>query len=350
MISSKLPVGRNSRTKTASVSVLAARVMVNGFERMGADSASLIQASGISQNTLCDPDGRVSPAQIAKLWKKALELTEDSCLGLELALNISPNDYGIIGYIISSSATIRDALNRLDRYHSLLSDAVRYSTRETEAGFVLNHEIRGGGAVAGPMASYVLAVPIILMKNAIGKRPSIKEVCLTCERPDNTQKYDEVFGAPLRFGCNKNTVEVLAILDAPIPTADPALITVLEAHANALLDGLASNDSMANSVRSLVIEGFPNPPPEAEELGKRLASSPRTIRRRLREEGTSLSKIVTEARHGLALRYLAQDDLGASEIAYLLGFSDPTAFHRAFRRWQGCTPLEHRRVLLGLGP
>ena len=349
MSASKLPgretLGRNS----VSVSALAARVMVNGFERMGAESASLIEASGISANTLRDPDGRVSPGQIAKLWAKALELTQDPCLGLELALNISPSDYGVIGYIVSSSETIRDSLVRLARYHSLLSDAVRYTTRETETGFVLSHVIRGGGAVMGPMASYVLAVPIILMQNAIGRRPVITEVCLNCEKPDDTQKYEEVFGAPLRFGSNKNTVEILATLDAPIPTADRALITVLEGHANALLDSLAVNDSMANSVRSLVIEGFPNPPPEAGELGKRLASSPRTIRRRLREEGTSLSAIVTEARHELALRYLAQDDLGASEIAYLLGFSDPTAFHRAFRRWQGCTPLEHRRALLGLG-
>ena len=138
-------------------------------------------------------------------------------------------------------------------------------------------------------------------------------------------------------------LEIAADLDAAIPTADFALMFALETHAESLLEESAGNLSLAESVRKLILDAFPEPPPEVEKLGRKLALSPRTLRRRLREEGTSVSSIVARARHQLALNYLVRDELAASEIAYMLGFSDPTAFHRAFRRWQGCSPLEHRR-------
>jgi AraC-like DNA-binding protein len=145
-------------------------------------------------------------------------------------------------------------------------------------------------------------------------------------------------------------LEIEADLDAAIPTADFALMSALETHAESLLEESSGRCSLSESVRKLILDAFPQPPPPAEKLGRELALCPRTLRRRLREEGTSLSSILTGARHQLALKYLVRNDLGASEIAYMLGFSDPTAFHRAFRRWQGCSPLEHRRQQASAAP
>jgi AraC-like DNA-binding protein len=326
-----------------SVSVLAVRPMILGFERLGLDRGVALDAAGLTDDQLGNPDSRVSPRQILLLWMKALEATGDPSLGLNLAKTVNPSDYGIVGYILFSSATVRDALQRLNRYHGLLADSVRYAVEETRSGFILRHEILGGGAVPGAMAAYVLAVPILLLEKTLGRRPRIRQVRLACERPFETDEYEDVFDAPLSFGESENMLEIAADLDSAIPTADFALMSALETHAESLLEESNVNLSLAESVRKLILDAFPEPPPEVEKLGRKLALSPRTLRRRLREEGTSVSSIVARARHQLALKYLVRDELGASEIAYMLGFSDPTAFHRAFRRWQGCSPLEHRR-------
>jgi AraC-like DNA-binding protein len=326
-----------------SVSILSVRPMILGFERLGLDRRVAMDAVGLSDDQLSNPDVRITPKQILMLWLRALEATRDPDLGLNLARSIMPSDYGILGYLVSSSATIRDALQRVDRYHGLLADSVRYSVEETPSGFILRHEISGGGVVPGAMAAYVLAVPIFLLKKTFGRLPRIRQVRFACEQPAETRKYEEIFDAPLKFGASENMLEIDANLDAAIPTADLALMSALEAHADSLLHEPSPHRSLADSVRKLVLKAFPQPPPEAEKIGQQLALSARTLRRRLREEGTSLSNIVASARHELALQYLGRDDLDASEIAYLLGFSNPTAFHRAFRRWQGCSPLQHRR-------
>jgi len=326
-----------------SVSILAVRPMILGFTRLGLERRAALDAVGLSEDQLTNPDTRVAPRQILLLWLRAFEATRDPNLGLSLAKSITPSDYGIIGYIVSSSATVRDALQRVDRYHGLLADSVRYAMEETPSGFILRHEISGGGVVPGAMAAYVLAVPILLMKKTFGRQPRIRQVRLACERPAETREYEEVFGAPLKFGERVNLLEIEANLDAAIPTADLALMSALEAHADSLLGDSIPSRSLTDSVHKLVLDSFPQPPPEAEKIGQQLALSARTLRRRLREEGTSVSAIISRTRHELALKYLDRDDLGASEIAYLLGFSDPTAFHRAFRRWQGCSPLQHRR-------
>ena len=329
--------------RVKSVSVLAVRPMIKGFEKLGVERAVALQAAGLSEEKLGDPDARVSPRKVWLLWLKAAEVSGDPYLGLHLAETVKFSDYGVIGYIVLSSATIRDALTRVGRYHGLLADAVHYAAEEIEGGFILRHEIVGGGGVPGAMAAYVLAVPLLLMKHAFGRSPKLLEVRMTCERPAETKEYERIFDAPLHFDADQNALMISTILDAPMPTADPALMSVLEGYAESLLDKLSLTGSFSSSVHKLVRRELPDGPPDVESLSKQLALSPRTLRRRLRDEGTSVSEIVADTRHQLALQYLTYDDIGASEIAYLLGFADPTAFHRAFRRWQGCTPLEHRR-------
>lgn len=333
--------------RVKSVSVLAVRPMINGFERLGVPRPVSLQVAGLSEKKLTDPDARVSPKQVWLLWLKALEVTGDPCLGLHLAETVEPSDYGVIGYIVLSSATVRDALIRVDRYHGLLADAVHYTVEEIDDAFVLRHEIAGGGGVPGAMAAYVLAVPHLLMQHAFDHRPRLREVRITCERPTDASEYERIFDAPVRFSADENSMTIPAILDASMPTSDPALISVLEGYAESLLDSLPPSESLSASVYALVRRTLRDGTPDVEALSRRLALSTRTLRRRLREEGTSVSEIVTDTRHQLALKYLGSGDIAASEIAYLLGFSDPTAFHRAFKRWQGCTPLEHRRRARG---
>jgi len=341
-ISSLTVTSPRKRVPIHTVSVLSLRPMLSGFERLGLERSRGLEVAGLDEETLANPDARVGAANVWHLWSEAQQVTGDPRLGLHLAQELSPDDFGLIGYILASSATVREALKRLRRFHRLLADSVQYSFPETERGFILRHELAGGAPVFDAMSAYVLAVPVKMFQQSFGQGPEIEEVRLSCQRPSDVGPYERFFNAPLMFEAGENAITISILLDATVPTADPALNRVLEGYAKSLIANAPSRDSAACALQEQVVRLLPEGVPSASRAGEELGMSERTLRRRLREEGTSFSEIVTRVRRQLALKHLDSADLTVSEIAYLLGFSDPTAFHRAFRSWEACTPLEYR--------
>ena len=283
--SQRLDVKPREVSRVKSVSVLALRPMINGFEKLGVRRAIALRAADLSPEKLSDPDARVSPTQIWLLWQKALEVTRDPCLGLHLAETVLPSDYGILGYIVVSSPTIRDALIRLNRYHDLLADAVRYSFKERRDGFVLRHGFPDGQGVPGAMAAYVLAVPLLVIRQSFGRAAKVQEVRLTCEQPSETREYERFFDAPLSFDAGENAVRISISLDSRVPTADAALSSLLEGYAESLVDNLRNEGSLSSDVQMLVVGELHDGAPSAEKIGKKLGMSPRSLRRKLHEEG-----------------------------------------------------------------
>ena len=117
---------------------------------------------------------------------------------------------------------------------------------------------------------------------------------------------------------------------------------VLTRHADHLLSKLPKADKIVENAREKLVVCMRNGNPSIEALTEKLHITPRTLQRRFKEEGTSFKTLLNEMRKGLAARYLEEEKLGVSEIAYLLGYSEPSAFHRAFKRWFNVTPAEYR--------
>jgi AraC-like DNA-binding protein len=135
------------------------------------------------------------------------------------------------------------------------------------------------------------------------------------------------------------------LLDRPVPTADPGLSRIVTAHAEQLLAALApAADMLTARVRRQLAEGMANGPMTLTQVARRLHLSERSLQRRLEAEGTRFAQLVDEVRRELALRYIADERLALGEVAYLLGFAEPSPFHRAFKRWTGTTPLAARRA------
>jgi AraC-like DNA-binding protein len=133
-------------------------------------------------------------------------------------------------------------------------------------------------------------------------------------------------------------------LSAPMKTADAKLHHVLRAHAELVLSELPRTESLTQRVRDQVAQQLTRGGPSAEEVARELHMSRRTLSRKLLAEGTNFTDLLDDMRRRSALRYVADRELGLSEIAFLLGFSQTGAFHRAFKRWTGQTPLEYRRA------
>jgi len=128
----------------------------------------------------------------------------------------------------------------------------------------------------------------------------------------------------------------------PLPTSDPALLEILKRHADHLLAKLPPSDDFIARVRQLIAQELTGGDPSADHLATRLGMSSRTLRRRLEERGTGHKALLDEIRRELAMRHLGEERLEIGEVAFLLGYSEASAFHRAFKRWTGSTPVDYR--------
>ena len=291
-----------------------------------------------------DPDERIPVHAALTLMERVIALTGDQDLGLRAALRSARGEFDLVEFVVASSATYRDCIALIRRYIRLLNDAVE-----------LDFETRDGTAIA--QWSYSLALGRIptdfLMASfylAFARRatavPDLRlEICFAHEEPDDTRLYRRIFRAGrLRFSAPfDGFVFDEHLLDRPTTGGDPRLHTLLRRLAEERLAELPEAAAMTQRVRVLATREVSGGEPTAEHISSLLHMSRRTLARRLEQEGTSFRAIMDDLRRGLAERYLALDDLGMSEIAALLGFSDPAAFHRAFRRWRGQSPSEYRR-------
>jgi AraC-like DNA-binding protein len=175
------------------------------------------------------------------------------------------------------------------------------------------------------------------------------EVWFEHTEPADLSEYGQAFlGNKVMFGMPWNGfVFDAALLDQPMPGADDKLHVLIRKHADALLEELPRAQSFTQRVRELLLKELEGGNPSAVRIASALHMSGRTLTRRLEDEGTTFKDLLDDLRKSLSLRYVGSTDLGLSEIAFLLGFSQSAAFHRAFKRWTAQTPLEYRRARRG---
>jgi AraC-like DNA-binding protein len=290
-----------------------------------------------------NPNERIPAARAHELLEAAVAYTRDPDLGLKAGRSLSLGDGGALDYAMHSVTTVREAIEVAHRYIRLLNDALEIRiVLEGERAIVrLDSQVLLPRAAADFMMSAVFAIHMRrLVLNA-----KAFECWFLHASPDSTAEYQRTFATTrVRFGasCCAFVFEPSWLL-APVASADPKLYAVLHEHVERALAELPRVQSFAETVRSLVADRLSHGHPTASTTASVLRMSARTLSRRLAREGTSFGALLDELRRQLALSYLGQGRLAIAEVAFLLGFSQPEAFHRAFRRWTGQTPLEYRR-------
>lgn len=163
---------------------------------------------------------------------------------------------------------------------------------------------------------------------------------------DQVEAYRAVLGVAPRFEVPVACVVLASeLLDRPVPAADPGLSRIVTAHAEQLLAASPRpQENIATRVRRQLAEGMAHGQVSLRHVARQLNLSERSLQRRLEDQGTCFADLMDEVRRELALRYIADQHLALGEVAYLLGFSEPSAFHRAFKRWTGMTPAAARRA------
>jgi len=274
----------------------------------------------------------------------AVAQTGDADLGLKVARRLILGDVGAIDYVVSSATTVRSAIERTSRYARLINDVLDVKL-EIEGSVAL---VRLENRVALPRAAADFQLGGFFRNHVgdwLGNRIGELTVWFTHDCPAELKEYERTFEpAKVRF-----SAPVLgfafdrAFLDQPLPKADPNLHAMLIPFADQMLNALPAVASVSANVRSLIGEQLADGGPDVAKAASRLGMSLRTLARRLEDEGTTFRELVDGVRQQLAIEHVGRRVATFSDISDQLGFSHVAAFHRAFRRWTGQTPLEYRR-------
>lgn len=341
--------------KSSTVSVTLTRSMMRYAVARGADLDALCEAAEIEPSLLAKPDERISGGQSFKAWNAAVQATGDEDFGLHLGELSQPAGLGLVGFAMISAPDLGSALERLARYTNLLTDGVRGSISRDGAGARFDLEATRG------VANFLLESPrqhiectlsafLALAASLTGRPLPVNEVWFQHPEPASTHEHRRIFRAPVRFGREVNRVTFATeALGWPLTDPNPGLLAAFDARAEGAMRKLNGDASWSERVERAIVENLRGVVPGLDEIARGLGVSGRKLQRHLQDEGTGFRELLDRARHELSLRYLRRGEVPVAEISYILGFTEPSAFHRSFKRWTGSTPGNLRESLRG-GP
>jgi len=293
-------------------------------------------------------DGTVSNAQELRLWDEAVRLTGDPDFGVHLAewaASSSLDLFDMLAFAARSSPTLRGHLKLAGRHIRVLHDGIYLSLEEEGDVARLVHGHTPERIGPRQPVEGMLAVILLHGRECVGEELEPRAVCFAHTRPERVSEQERIFRAPVHYGCPRNELVLdRAALDRPQRHADRRLLTLLDRQLGALLSERPERRRFRDVVMSCIADELPEGEPVVAVIAEKLRMSRRTLQRRLREEGTSFTEVLSDVRSDRALHYLKDRRLSIGEVAFLLGFLDVTAFHRAFKRWTGRTPAEYRRI------
>jgi AraC-like DNA-binding protein len=325
------------------VAVLFLRALLDHARRAGVDPQDVLTELGVSPSVLDDINGWIPVDLIVRAWTLVPQKSGDPDFGLHSGENTPPGAYGVLEFAAMSSPTAADALERVTRYYRMLGAMVDFTVR-LDAG-----RVRLGVNPAVPMDNqdirhfvdhfFTLLVSRtrMLMKDDFGP----VEVRFAYARPKSTAEHMRVFRAPVSFGNPSNELIVdKAVLDSPLRTANPMLSDFLEESSSSVLAKV--DEDMVDRVRRAVRRALRDGDARLRTVARMVGTSGRTLQRKLSERGVAYADLLDEVRSEVASQHVSEGALSLGEIAFLLGFSHTSTFHRAFKRWTGTTPKAFR--------
>lgn len=327
-----------------TVATTSSRALLAACGPIGLDAEVLLRAAGLTAAQVEDPDARLPIAAVSALWSAALKESGDPGLGLRVALAVPFGAYRVIDFLAASAPTVGEGLVRVARYFPLINSALAWEITDDGSAkrLALTHPTIPG-RLPRPYAEYAVAVTILHCRRASGFDWPLIEVCFAFDAPPSSDAHVRAFGCPARFGGARSEFVIeRSTWDTPSRAPSTELLRTLEDHAARMVESLEAKSVVQAQVARLIMEELEGGDPSLPKIARRMALSPRTLQRRLELEGSSFGDVLDRTRRELSEAYMKQRDLALTEIAYLLGFSEQSAFTRAFQRWYGVAPSQYR--------
>ncbi len=311
----------------------------------GGDSEALLTGTGIRPTYLANAEGFLSYAQFSQLVQNAIDLTQDPALGLHFGRRLNPMTHGILGQAFLSATDIQQALEIFAKYFRTRIAAIRISFAvDGKEAVVQLEEVAELGALKVFLIEAVLVSVIEIGRCFFGSRVTVGGRSLfNYHRPAHGDHYPEFSFENAEFSQAHTQLRFPArFLKLPMTLANPVARELAERQCEAFLRELESKQTVVAKVQSM-LELSEDELPAMEEIAARLCVTSRTLRRQLKTYNTSYQQILAEIRCRQALRLLQYSSKSVDEIAQRLGYTDPSNFGRAFRKWTGQAPGDVRR-------
>lgn len=320
-----------------------AALIAQTLRSCGCDPEPLFRKAELDMSRLSNPDTRYPLDCMQHLWQLAVDACGDPCFGFAAGEQIQPAALHGLGFSWLASDTLRDALTRLVRYSRLISTAANMHLQDTDAGLdLVILPPKGVKDVVYASLDASMTGFLHMCRLAAGDGIDPAHVSLKRPRPECHSQLQAYFRAPIEYDAKVNTLSFSKqLVDARLTNANPELARIND---QAVIDYLARFDrnSLSMQVRSKIIERLHDGTPHQESIAHSLNVSLRSLQRKLNNEETNFKTLLETTRRELALHYIRETHRSLGEITYLLGFSEPSNFTRAFKRWTGISPIEYR--------
>ena len=332
------------------ISVAATIGLLEAIEAAGAKPDQVLEASGVKASMLTQGDGFIPCVLFARLLEEAARATGDDCFGLHFGERFNPKNVGPLTYVVLNSPSVGLADQQVARYLKLYNQAAQVSAAVDGQRALMTYALAGLGFHARQQNEYGMVIRLNTIRMMVGSRWGPLEVHFAHEQPPNTSEHERIFCAPVLFGYPTNSFSVEAeFLNCRVPAADPGLFRIMKTYLEEVLEKLPQEDDVIAPVRRAIAEILREGEPTLSRIAKKLGVGPRTLQRQLQMRQMKFKSLADETRRHFALNYLQDSKNTLAEIAFLLGYSEASAFNRAFKRWTGLTPLAYRRQPRNIG-
>ena len=318
------------------------RPLVQILNTHGEGATGILRAHGIEPAMVANPEARVAAASTSRLLDEAVRLLDDPSLGINMARHSEYSTFGGLGLALAAGGNLRSVLNRIVRFHRLISDVVVSELKEDESGLGLHMRAATEAHQPHPQAIlFVMASIMGMLRFRI--RRDLNPLAVLA--PDVDEQFRLAMGRYFRSPVTRSDHFALLFsgkeADAQLEASDPQLAAMLDATLTRRLAD-ADRGSLAMQLSIWLEERLPEGEPSLAEAASRVHMSVRSLQRRLGDEDMTWKQLLEKTRRLLVERHLQAPNMSITQLAFLLGFSDVSSFSRAFKKWYGMAPSHYR--------
>jgi len=334
---------------TVSITVLSQMFLY--LDSLKVDIDTFLRSIGVDPTLVKAPDTRLPIETYLHIQDSAAEYVNDPYFGLHMGEFAEAGSWSILGYLMMNCKTLGEAAEKSGRYSRIIGNLIeaRPVLKFNKVKFVFFTPPHAPKMSRHCFES-TFSSSMRMMRTLTGVQINPLEVTFIYPEPDSRFEYERVFQCPVKFGQKENSFMLdMSVGNIPIQLPNPSLLEYFEKYAQDFLAEMDRKDEHTRAVTKIILSKLDDDALSINKVAREMAVSVRTLQKRLGEEGVVFSDLHKDIRQRLAQKYL-RENYTVEQITYLLGFSEPSVFRKAFKKWSGITPKEYRESAFTIAP